>query len=255
VRETTQRLGEHEITEIDVVLPTLDKALDGFTIVQLTDLHVGPTIGRRFVADVVSKAMSLAPDLIAMTGDLADGRVSQFRAAAAPLGDLRAPHGVFAVTGNHEYYHGADGWIAELTGLGVRYLRNERIAIERDGAAFDLAGIDDHEAHRVRGHGADLPRATAGRDTSRPLVLLAHQPRQVHVAARHGVDLQLSGHTHGGQIWPWHYIVAIQQRGLLKGRYQIGDTQLYVSRGCGFWGPRVRLFAPLEITRVILRAA
>jgi predicted MPP superfamily phosphohydrolase len=124
-----------------------------------------------------------------------------------------------------------------------------------DGAAsFDLAGVDDHSADGWPGHGEDLPAALAGRDRSRALVLLAHQPRQVRRAARHGVDLQLSGHTHGGQIWPWHYIVRLQQGGLLAGRYQQGETQLYVSRGCGYWGPPVRVLAPLEITRVILRA-
>jgi predicted MPP superfamily phosphohydrolase len=188
-----------------------------------------------------------------LTGDLVDGSVRQYRAAAAPLADLRARHGVYAVTGNHEYYHGADPWIAELTRLGVRYLRNERVTIERDGAAFELAGVDDHNA-RGTGHRADVGRAATGRDAAVPLVLLAHQPRQVHAAARHGVDLQLSGHTHGGQIWPWHYAVMLQQGGLLAGHYRIKATQLYVTRGCGFWGPRVRLGAPLEITRVILRA-
>jgi predicted MPP superfamily phosphohydrolase len=249
----SKSLASHEIVDIDVVLPRLPAALDGFTIVQLSDLHVGPTIDRRFVQDLVDRCHGLGADLYALTGDLVDGSVRQYRHAAAPLGDLRARHGVFAVTGNHEYYHGADPWIGELTSLGVRYLRNERVAIERDGAAFDLAGIDDHEA-RAPGHGADVKRATAGRDATRPLVLLAHQPRQVHKAAKAGVDLQLSGHTHGGQIWPWHYLVKLQQGGLLAGRYRFGETQLYVTRGCGFWGPRVRIGAPLEITRVILRA-
>jgi predicted MPP superfamily phosphohydrolase len=246
-------LATHQIVDVDVVLPRLPAVLDGFTIVQLSDLHVGPTIDRRFVQDLVDRCHGLGADLYALTGDLVDGSVRQYRDAAAPLGELRAPHGVFAVTGNHEYYHGADPWIAELGSLGVRYLRNQRVAIERDGAVFDLAGIDDHEA-RAPGHGPDVGRATAGRDLGRPLVLLAHQPRQVHAAARAGVDLQLSGHTHGGQIWPWHYLVKLQQGGLLAGRYRFGDTQLYVTRGCGFWGPRVRIGAPLEITRVILRA-
>jgi predicted MPP superfamily phosphohydrolase len=246
-------LATHEITNIEVALPRLGAALDGFTIVQLTDLHVGPTIDRRFVQDLVDRCAGLGADMYVLTGDIFDGPLRQYRGAALPLGDLRARHGVYAVTGNHEYYSGADPWIGEMTALGVRYLRNERVTIERDGAAFHLAGVDDHNA-RGPGHGADIPRATAGRDPALPMVLLAHQPRQVHVASRHGVDLQLSGHTHGGQIWPWHYLVSLQQGGLLKGRYRIRETQLYVSRGCGFWGPRVRIGAPLEITRVILRA-
>ncbi len=243
----------HGIEEVQIRLTKLPRALDGFSIVQLSDLHVGPTIGRAFVEHVVAQANALAPDLIAMTGDLIDGSVRRYAADAAPLADLRATHGVYAVTGNHEYYHGADPWITELSKLGLRYLRNERVAIEAAGQRFDLAGVDDHEARRVRGHGEDMRKATAGRDPDAALVLLAHQPRQVHRAKKHGVDLQLSGHTHGGQIWPWHYAVKLQQGGLIAGHYRFDDTQLYVTRGCGYWGPNVRLLAPLEITRVILR--
>jgi predicted MPP superfamily phosphohydrolase len=247
--------GTHEVVDVEVRLSRLPRALDGFTIVQLTDLHTGMTIDRAFVQRVVDQANRLSPDLIALTGDLVDGKVEDLRDDVAPLGQLRARHGVFAITGNHEYYAGADAWIAEITRLGARYLRNQRVVIGDGAATFDLAGVDDYSASAWPGHGEDLPAALAGRDPSRPLVLLAHQPRQVHRAARHGVDLQLSGHTHGGQIWPWHYIVRVQQGGLLAGRYQVGGTQLYVSRGCGYWGPPVRLLAPLEITRVILRAA
>ncbi|HET9626690.1 MAG TPA: metallophosphoesterase [Kofleriaceae bacterium] len=247
--------GEHEVVDVEVTLAKLPRALDGFTIVQLTDLHVGMTIGRAFVERVVARTNALAPDLIALTGDLVDGKVDDLRHDIAPLAALRARHGVFATTGNHEYYAGVDPWIAEVTRLGARYLRNERVLIGDGDASFELAGVDDYTASDYPGHGEDLGKATAGRDARKALVLLAHQPRQVHHAAAHGVDLQLSGHTHGGQIWPWHYIVRMQQRGLLRGRYQVGDTQLYVSRGCGYWGPPVRVLAPLEITRVILRAA
>lgn len=246
--------GEHEIVTVEVPIPRLPRRLDGFTIAQLTDLHVGVTIEHEFVRRVVERTNALSPDLIALTGDLVDGTVENLREDAAPLGELRAKHGVFAVTGNHEYYSGADAWIAELTRLGVRYLRNQRVAIERDGEGFDLAGIDDHSAHRWKGHGADLDAALAGRDPSRALVLLAHQPRQVRVACERDVDLQLSGHTHGGQVWPWHYIVKVQQGGLLAGLYREKQTQLYVSRGCGYFGPPVRVGAPLEISRIVLRA-
>lgn len=246
--------GEHEVVDVEITLDKLPRALDGFTIVQLTDLHVGMTIDRAFVSRVVDRANRLSPDLVALTGDLVDGKVEDLRDDFAPLGGLRARHGVFAITGNHEYYSGADPWLAELTRLGVRCLRNQRVAIGDGEAGFDLAGVDDYSAKRWTGHGEDIAAALAGRDPARAVVLLAHQPRQVWGAARHGVDLQLSGHTHGGQIWPWHYIVRIQQGGLLAGRYQIGGTQLYVSRGCGYWGPPVRVLAPLEITRVVLRA-
>jgi predicted MPP superfamily phosphohydrolase len=247
--------GQHEVVDVEVTLAKLPRALDGFSIVQLSDLHTGMTIDRAFVQRVVDHANRLSPDLIALTGDLVDGKVDDLRDDVAPLAQLRSRHGVFAITGNHEYYSGADPWIAEITRLGARYLRNQRVTIGDGAASFDLAGVDDHSASGWPGHGEDLTAALAGRDPARALVLLAHQPRQVRRAARHGVDLQLSGHTHGGQIWPWHYIVRMQQGGLLAGRYQIDGTQLYVSRGCGYWGPPVRVLAPLEITRVILRAA
>ena len=246
--------GTHEVTTVEVTLPKLPTALDGFTIVQLSDLHVGLTIDRAFVQKVVDRTNALAPDVIALTGDLVDGQVPDLRDDFAPLGSLRAKHGVFSVTGNHEYYSGADPWIAEQRRLGIRVLRNERVAIGDGEASFDLAGVDDHAAGG-NGHGEDIGRAVAGRDPARALVLLAHQPRQVKRAARHGVDLQLSGHTHGGQIWPWHYLVKVQQGGLLAGLYRIGQTQLYVTRGCGYWGPPVRLLAPLEITRIVLRSS
>jgi uncharacterized protein len=248
--------GEHEIVTVEIPIKRLPKSFDGFSIVQLTDLHVGITIEAEFVRRVVERANAQKPDMIVLTGDIVDGRVEDLREDAAPLGDLRAPHGVYAVTGNHEYYSGADPWIEELTRRGVRYLRNERTAIERNGEGFDLAGIEDHSAHRwPGGRAADLDKALEGRDASRALVLLAHQPRQVRVACERDVDLQLSGHTHGGQVWPWHYIVKIQQGGLLEGLYYEKDTALYVSRGCGYFGPPVRVGAPLEITRIILRAA
>ena len=254
-RGIAEARGEHAVVDVEIKLAKLPRALDGFTIVQLSDLHVGLTIDRPFVQRVVDHANRLSPDLIALTGDLIDGKVADLRDDVAPLAQLRAPHGVFAVTGNHEYYAGVDPWIAEITRLGARYLRNERVTISRGEASFEVAGVDDYSARGWPGHGEDLPAALAGRDPSRALVLLAHQPRQVRNAARHAVDLQLSGHTHGGQIWPWHYIVKLQQGGLLAGRYDHEGTQLYVSRGCGYWGPPVRVLAPLEITRIILRAA
>jgi predicted MPP superfamily phosphohydrolase len=255
VRGMVEARGEHEVVDVEVKLAKLPKALDGFTIVQLSDLHVGLTIDRAFVQRVVDHANRLSPDLIALTGDLVDGPVAELRDEIAPLANLRAKHGVFAVTGNHEYYSGADPWIEAIAALNVRYLRNELVTIGDGEGSFHLAGVDDHGAASYPGHGEDLPKATAGRDATKALVLLAHQPRQVRRAAKHGVDLQLSGHTHGGQIWPWHYIVKVQQGGLLAGRYEHGETQLYVTRGCGYWGPPVRLLAPLEITRVILRSA
>jgi predicted MPP superfamily phosphohydrolase len=245
-------LGQVALREIEVPLARLPPALDGTTIVQLTDIHVGPTLGREFIEELVARTNALEPDLIAITGDLVDGSVAQLREHVAPLANLRARHGVFFVTGNHEYYAGVDEWLEELGRIGVRVLRNERVAVA-DG--LDLAGIDDHSAGQMRDdHGPDLPRALAGRDPSRALVLLAHQPKAVLEASRHGVDLQLSGHTHGGQIWPWMYMVKLQQP-YVAGLVKHGDTHLYVSSGTGYWGPPMRLGTTPEITRVRLRAA
>ena len=248
-------LGPIAVGRVEVKLGRLPRAHDGFTLAQLTDLHIGPTIGARELEAVVHTTNGLQPDLIAITGDLVDGSVAELRAAVRPLGDLRARHGVFFVTGNHEYFSGAAQWVEEISRLGIRVLRNERVTIENKGSAFDLAGVDDRSAARsgVPGHGEDLGRALGGRDRDRVAILLAHQPRTVQRAAEHGIDLQLSGHTHGGQIWPFGLLVRLQQH-FLSGLHQVGTTQLHVSRGTGFWGPPMRVAAPAEITQLVLRA-
>ena len=248
-------LSRIAVRELEVPLSRLPRELDGTVVVQLTDLHVGPILGRSFVEEVVSLVNALAPDLVVLTGDLADGSVARLAAVTAPLANLRARYGVFFVTGNHEYYSGADEWLAEVSRLGMRTLRNERVTIGDGRASFDLAGVDDWNADGMApGHGHDLARAVAGRDPSRELVLLAHQPRAIYDAAHHGVGLQLSGHTHGGQLWPFSYLVRLQQP-FVAGLARIRGTTLYVSRGTGFWGPPMRLGAPAEVTRIVLRAA
>jgi hypothetical protein len=243
-----------EVREVEVTLPGLPPALDGFTILQLSDLHLDLVHGGDWLEGVVDRAMELRPDLIAITGDLAEGSVAQFREDVEPLRRLSAPHGVYFVTGNHEYFHDLGGWLRLLDELGVRVLRNEQVAIARDGVGFDLAGVDDHEGGRLaEGHGPSLDRALAGRDPDRALVLLAHQPRVVEEAAARGVGLVLSGHTHGGQIWPFSYLVYLQQP-YLKGLVRHQGTWLYVSAGTGFWGPPMRLGTTAEITVLTLRA-
>lgn len=246
-------LGEVEVKEVEVGLERLPRALSGTSIVQLTDVHIGALIGKRFVSQVVDKTNSLRPDVVVITGDLVDGSVEELAHHAEALGKLQARHGVYFVTGNHEYYSGVEPWIAYLEKLGIKVLRNERVSIGDAGASFDLAGIDDQWAASYgRGHGPDLAKAVAGRDPERELVLLAHQPKAVEEAARHGVGLQLSGHTHGGQIWPFGLLVPLAQP-YVRGLHRHGDlTQIYVSQGTGFWGPPMRLGAPAEITRVIL---
>jgi predicted MPP superfamily phosphohydrolase len=242
------------VKRVTVPIARLSETISGYRIVQLSDIHVGPTIGKDFIEQLVAQTNALEPDLVAITGDLVDGSVSELAEHVAPLAKLRAKDGVYFVTGNHEYYSGADEWIAYLTSLGVRVLRNERVAIGgRDG--FDLAGVDDWTAHQFgAGHGADLPRALQGRDPRRPLVLLAHQPKAIVQAAKLGVDLQLSGHTHGGQLFPFNYLVKLQQP-YVAGLHAHGDAKIYVSQGTGYWGPPMRLGAPAEITRIELAAA
>lgn len=243
------------VRRVQVPLARLPAALHGTSIVQLSDVHIGPTLGRRFLDRVVDEVNALEPDLVVITGDLVDGSVDKLRDDIAPLARLRAQHGVYFVTGNHEYYSGADAWCAHLRELGVRILRNERVSIGSAEAGFDLAGIDDYSAHHFgRGHGADLGRALAGRDPSRELILLAHQPRAIVEAEQRGVSLQLSGHTHGGQIWPFNFLVRLQQP-VTSGLVRFGRSLIYVSNGTGYWGPPMRLGSPAEITQLVLVGA
>lgn len=247
-------LSRVAVKRFDFELAKFPAALDGFRIVQLSDVHVGPTIGRDFIEDIVAKTNALAPDLVVITGDLVDGSVEQLRDKVAPLTQLVARHGVFFVTGNHEYYSGAAEWCDELTRMGIRVLRNEHIAVGTEDARFDLAGIDDHSSRGfAAGHGPDIEKAMRGRDPNRALILLAHQPRQAFDADRYDVGLQLSGHTHGGQMWPWNYLVRLQQP-LVSGLGVVGRTPVYVSNGTGYWGPPMRLGAPAEITAITLRS-
>jgi uncharacterized protein len=244
-----------EVRRVSVRLGRLPHAQDGFRIVQLTDIHVGPTIGRAFVEQIVERTNALAPDMVAITGDLVDGTVGQLAAAIEPLARLRAPHGVYFVTGNHEYFSGAEAWLKELNRLGIRVLRNERVSIDNGPVGFDLAGVEDRSAVHYGGLPPQeaLGRAFLDRDPSRELVLLAHQPRTLLDAERFGIGLQLSGHTHGGQMWPFNFLVGLQQP-FVAGLHRRGNSQIYVSRGTGYWGPPMRLGAPAEITEIRLES-
>ncbi|MDC0741646.1 metallophosphoesterase [Polyangium mundeleinium] len=242
------------VEHVEVPLSKLPRALDGFRIAQISDVHVGPIVGRKFLERVVSKVNDLDADVVVITGDLVDGSVEDLAHDVAPLASLASTFGTFFVTGNHEYHAGAPEWCAHLPTLGVRVLRNEHVVLDRDGHGLDLAGIDDYEAtHFDIGHGANLARATAGRDARRPLILLAHQPKAIHEAVRYEVDLQLSGHTHGGQLWPLRWLLRLSDP-FVAGLGRLGDTRVYVSRGTGHSGPPMRLGAPAEITHIVLRA-
>ncbi len=248
------------VKRVEVSLAKLPPSLDGFRIVQLTDVHIGPTLDGRWLKEVVAKVNALAADVVVITGDLVDGSVSQLLSHVEPLRDLKAKHGVYFVTGNHEYYSGVDAWLTELRRLGMTVLRNERVTLHPQGLAgpgagalgIDLVGVDDYHAGVFPGHGPDLPRALTGRDPSRLAVLLAHQPAAIEEAAQLGIDLQISGHTHAGQLWPWGYFVRLQQP-YVHGLHRHGSAQIYVSAGTGYWGPPMRLASEAEITELVLR--
>jgi len=241
------------VKRVEIALARWPRALDGFRIVQISDIHIGPVLGSGFAAQLTARVNALAPDLIAVTGDLVDGEVERLRDEVAPFGALRARHGVFFVTGNHDVYSGGEPWVARVRELGLLPLRNQRVPIGGpDG--FDLAGVDDHRGDWVRGSSEDLAAALDGRDMERAVVLLAHDPGTFRRAAGYGIDLQLSGHTHGGQIWPFNFLVRLAVP-WVAGLHRVGASQLYVSRGSGFWGPPMRLFAPAEITELVLRRA
>lgn len=239
------------VRRVEIALARWPRALDGFRIVQISDIHIGPMLGRDFAAGLTGRVNALDPDLVVVTGDLVDGSVEALRDEVAPFAGLRARHGVFFVTGNHDVYSGGESWVERVRELGLRALRNERVAIGgADG--FDLAGVDDHRGDWVHGSTEDLDAAVAGRDESRALVLLAHDPGTFRRASKRSIDLQLSGHTHGGQIWPFAYLVRLAIP-FVAGHYRVGRSQLYVSRGSGFWGPPMRLLAPAEISEIVLR--
>jgi predicted MPP superfamily phosphohydrolase len=245
------------VRRVDVAIDRLGAGLDGTRLVLLTDTHYGPIDRARWSAGVTVAVNALEPDIVCHTGDIADGTVNQRRAQSTPLGDIRAPLARVYVTGNHEYYSQAQSWVDHMGELGWTALRNRHLVVERGGDRLVLAGVDDYTAggSGLPGHCADHATALTGADPDLPVVLLAHQPKQIAQAVEHGIDLQLSGHTHGGQIWPFHFLVRIDQP-VVQGLTRHGaGTQLYTSRGTGFWGPPFRVFAPSEITLLTLRTA
>ncbi|HZW22080.1 metallophosphoesterase [Noviherbaspirillum sp.] len=241
------------VVDVEVPITGLPEALQGFTIAQISDIHVGPTIKRGYLDGIIDAVNALDADLVAVTGDLVDGSVHRLAQHTAPLARLRARHGACFVTGNHDYYSGAHEWIPEVRRLGLRVLLNEHVVLEHRGASLLVAGVTDYSAHHFdASHRSDPHAAIAGApDTVGARILLAHQPRSALRAADAGFDLQLSGHTHGGQFLPWNFFVPMQQP-WVAGLNRLRNMWIYVSRGTGYWGPPKRFGAPSEITRVRL---
>ncbi|WP_308102681.1 metallophosphoesterase [Lentzea sp. CC55] len=246
----TEALGDPRMLNVPVSLGKLKSSLSGFRIAVVSDIHLGPLLGRSHTERIVRMINEQEADLVAIVGDLVDGSVAELGEAAAPLRDLVSKHGSFFVTGNHEYFSGHEQWIAELDRLGVNPLRNEGLTV---AGGIEVVGVNDVTG-KSYGDGPDFDRALAGRDRNNPVVLLSHQPVLVGDASSHGVDLQLSGHTHGGQMVPFNFLVPLQQPST-AGLSKVDDTWLYTSRGAGFWGPPVRVGAPPDITMIELRSA
>ncbi len=241
------------VVHVDIPVAGLPPALHGFSIAQISDVHVGPTIKRRFVERIVALVNGLKADLVAVTGDLVDGSVHQLALHTAPLAGLAARHGVYFVTGNHEYYSGERAWTAEIRRLGLRVLKNEHVVLTHDGASLVLAGVTDLSSHHFDGAERSDPAAAlrGAPANAGARILLAHQPNSATAAAHAGFDVQLSGHTHGGQFWPWNLFVGFFQP-FTGGLYRLKDLWIYVSRGTGYWGPPNRFGVPSEITRIQL---
>ena len=240
------------VVRVNVPIAGLPPELHGFTLAQISDIHVGPTIKHGFLQRVVTRVNTLGVDLVAITGDLVDGKVADLARHVAPLAGLQSRHGTFFVTGNHEYYSGAHSWIAELRRLGLTVLMNEHVVLNE---LLVLAGVNDYSAHHFDPtHRSDPVRALLGAPPDAGVrILLAHQPRSAQAAADAGFDLQLSGHTHGGQFWPWNLLVPLQQP-FTAGLNRLQKLWVYTSRGTGYWGPPKRFGAPSEITLLRLVA-
>ena len=241
------------VVNVDIPISRLPKALHGFSIAQISDVHVGPTIKRGFVEGIVARVNGLKADLIAVTGDLVDGSVLQLSSHTAPLAALAARHGVYFVTGNHEYYSGERAWTQEIRRLGLTVLKNEHVVLTHDGASLVVAGVTDYSAHHFDPAQQSDPKAAlhgapAGAGAR---ILLAHQPSSATAAADAGFDVQISGHTHGGQFWPWNLFVRYFQP-FTAGLHRLKDLWVYVNRGTGYWGPPNRFGVPSEITHIRL---
>ncbi len=243
-----------KLTEITVPIANLPPSLEGLKIAQISDLHIGPTIRREFVERVVNQVLSAQPDIIAVTGDLIDGVPHRLTEHIAPLAKLKAPLGTYYVTGNHEYYWGAENWIRSLEKLGFTPLLNENRVIHHQGSKLLLAGVTDSSAHDfIPDHLSDPKRAAQTDEACHVKVLLAHRPDSCFAAEPEGFDLQLSGHTHAGQFFPWNIFVRLAHK-YYRGLNRHGKMWVYVNAGTGYWGPAHRFLVPSEVTLIRLKS-
>lgn len=245
------------IKNVEVPLSNLPQEFDGLVITQISDVHIGPLLHRGFSEKIVEQVLSTNPDMIVVTGDLVDGSIAQLRDHVAPLAGLKAQLGTYFCTGNHEYYSGADEWIEEVRRLGMIPLTNSNRILERGNAKVMIAGVYDYRAGTVHPTHSHDPHAAAKTEVTDVAVkiLLAHQPKSITLANEAGFDLQLSGHTHAGQMYPFSWIVRLVHR-YNEGLYRHDNRMwIYVNRGTGYWGPPNRFGLPGEITRITLKRA
>jgi predicted MPP superfamily phosphohydrolase len=248
-------LRKPKIITVEAPIRNLPPEFEGFRIAQISDIHVSHTIKRPFVQEIVDMVNELQPDLVALTGDLVDGSVDQLEKDVAPLADLKAPFGYYFITGNHEYYSGVEQWLKETARLGFTVLINEHRIITKNGKSIILAGVTDYTGGQfLKEHVSDPHKAISGAPEGLPKILLAHQPVSIYEAAKAGYDYMISGHTHGGQYFPYHFLVALSQP-YISGMHRSGDTMVYVNKGTGYWGPQLRIGARSEITLHVLKPA
>ncbi|PZO84823.1 MAG: hypothetical protein DI626_07985 [Micavibrio aeruginosavorus] len=241
------------VKHVTVPLKNLPAAFDGFTIAQISDLHTGPTIKRPYTQKIVDITNELNPDLVALTGDFVDGKIAELAKDVEPLRDLKSTYGSYFVTGNHEYYWGAEGWLGHFKALGIDVLPNEHRVIERGGEAILIAGVNDYSTLAMHSANACNPeKSIQGAPEGLVKILLAHQPVTYELSEPAGFDLQLSGHTHSGQYFPFNLVIPFFQK-YYKGLNRHGDMWIYVNTASGYWGPPLRAGVPPEITLITLK--